>query len=450
MTLPASQTRKATRKAAPLEPVVEAIVEPSSGSRVREVAPPAPASGSRVREASPPEPVDAERESSTERRRRVAYEVSSPEPDAKVKPPTPVDKRRTRFSADRSKARKPKLLNRRPCPPQFASRHRVQKEPRIRGSAATATQQRQAATADSSCLPLLPFGTAATSKAAARPPASMSTLVSASSVSAAGEEGFVVEESFVAPAGSIGVAGAMPQREQASRDAAHRAFLAAGRDGLRGRMRPAMPRTPEQAATLWQEEQSAWLTGIDTNVVVALWRFGIRIASDLAYLFTSEGEAMDFLELVVPEFTTVAMSTSEAQALHTPFLSVWYRARKASEPEVEHRATAAMVAHRRHIKSGETAQASAQEEVRRPATSLGEPGSSIVLTAAPTDHQVMEEHGEAHSKRQGLVKRLFDVFMSLGSQGALWDGEDVEVSERRAVFSSALVNVTAEKMSSML
>ena len=121
------------------------------------------------------------------------------------------------------------------------------------------------------------------------------------------------------------------------------------------------------------------MTGTDTNVVVALWRFGIRIASDLAYLFTCEGEATDFLELVVPEFSPEAMSSDEAKALHTAFLGVWYRAREASEPEIEHKATAL----RKHMKSGDTAQASAQEEVRRPATSLGEPGSSTVLTAAP-------------------------------------------------------------------
>ena len=87
---------------------------------------------------------------------------------------------------------------------------------------------------------------------------------------------------------------------------------------------------------------------------------------------------MDFLELVVPEFSPEAMSSGEAKALPTAILGVWYRARKASEPEIEHKATAAMVAHRRHVKPGGTAQVSAQEEVRRPATSLGDPGSSTV------------------------------------------------------------------------
>ena len=165
---------------------------------------------------------------------------------------------RTRFSVARDKARKPNLLSRRPCPPQFASRHRVQIEPRTRGSAASSSQQpaalkAKAARAENPQHPLLPLAPTTTSKAAARAPVSMSTLVSASCVSAAGDEGFVVEESFVAPAGSIGVQGALPQREQAGREAAHRAFVAAGRDGLRGRARPAMPRTPEQAAKLWQE-----------------------------------------------------------------------------------------------------------------------------------------------------------------------------------------------------
>ena len=79
----------------------------------------------------------------------------------------------------------------------------------------------------------------------------------------------MVEESFVAPAGSIGVQGALPQRERAGREAAHQVFVAAGREGLRVRGRPAMPRAPEQAAKLWQQEQSAWLTGTDAKVVVA-------------------------------------------------------------------------------------------------------------------------------------------------------------------------------------
>ena len=59
---------------------------------------------------------------------------------------------------------------------------------------------------------------------------------------------------------------------------------------------------------------------------------------------------MDFLELVIPELSPEKVSSDTAQTLHTTFVDVWYRARKAATPEIEHKATSAMIAHRAHVK----------------------------------------------------------------------------------------------------
>ena len=62
-------------------------------------------------------------------------------------------------------------------------------------------------------------------------------------------------------------------------------------------LRAVTPRTPEQAALKWQAEQGEWIKDLDLPVVVGLWRFGVRSASGLAYLFTGEGEVFFSLEL---------------------------------------------------------------------------------------------------------------------------------------------------------
>ena len=160
-------------------------------------------------------------------------------------------------------------------------------------------------------------------------PAPASTLVSASCISAAGDTGFVLEESFVAPAGSIGVQGTLPQRELAGRAAAHQAFVAAGRASFVAAGRVAMTRTPEQAAKVWQAEQSAWLEGTDMYVVLALWRFGVRSASDLLAFSLVKGRPWISSSWPFQE----KVSSATAQSLHTSFVDVWYSARKAAIPE---------------------------------------------------------------------------------------------------------------------
>ena len=59
--------------------------------------------------------------------------------------------------------------------------------------------------------------------------------------------------------------------------------------------RAVTPRTAEQATQKRQAEHSDWLKDLDLPVVMGLWHVGVRSASDLAYLFTGEGEAIDFI-----------------------------------------------------------------------------------------------------------------------------------------------------------
>ena len=84
-------------------------------------------------------------------------------------------------------------------------------------------------------------------------------------------------------------------------------------------------------------------------VLNAIWRTGVRSASDLAHMFTSEGEAMEWLEATVPE---VPAKSAAMAGFSTSLLATWYRSQTVSRVEIARMTTAAVWTMRRQAKEG--------------------------------------------------------------------------------------------------
>ena len=183
-------------------------------------------------------------------------------------------------------------------------------------------------------------------------------------------------------------------------------------------------------------------------VVMGLWLFGIRSASDLAYLFTGEGKAIDFQTTAFPE---VPPESAQAQTWQTALFHAWYSAQKAAIPEIKRMATSAILAHKAHVKrAGSSAQSSAPREVSRPTTNLAEPGDDTVSMTVASAPQLQDDRDKADAKRTGFLKRIFDVYMAMGKQGTMWDDEELSKTERCTVFFNALANVSTMKLRAIL
>ena len=139
--------------------------------------------------------------------------------------------------------------------------------------------------------------------------------------------------------------------------------------------------------------------------------------------------------------------SAQAQPWQTTLIDACYRARKAATPDIERMATSAILAHKAHVKrAGSSAQSSAPREVSRPTTNLGEPGEDTVLMTVASAPQLQDDRNKADARRTGFLKRIFDVYMAMGKQGAMWDDEELSKAERCTVFFNALANLSTMKL----
>ena len=219
---------------------------------------------------------------------------------------------------------------------------------------------------------------------------------------------------------------------------------------------PVAPRSWEEAAAAWKEREE-WLADIEVYIVVALWKLGARSASDVAYLWSDEGEAMEFYEQVEKDAPPGSLSKETEQ---TSVVCLWYRARRLAESEIERMTTNALLAYERKLKrlragtpaSGDRLQPThPQDRVGRPTTHLGEPLDDSEVRREVRSVEQLEQRAEAQDIRRArhLVK-IFDIYMALGAKGSNWDTTDVTQAERKSAFVRSLQHQSTEKLGAML